>query len=54
MFGGPERAPPRPIDLFKRMFAVHCDAPRALLRSTPAGRSLNTVSPLASRPVVML
>ena len=34
--------------------ALHCAAPRALLRPTPPGRSLNTVSPLSSRPVVML
>src|SRR6187402_2812549 len=54
MFGGPERTPPRPIDLLMRILVVHCVAPRAELRSTPAARSLNTVSPLVSRPVVML
>ena len=50
--GPPGLAPPKPNDLFSRRLAVHCEAPRALLRSTPAGRSLNTVSPLSSRPVV--
>src|SRR6185369_1470677 len=30
------------------------DAPRALLRPKPIGRSLITVSPLLSKPVVML
>src|SRR6478735_12735802 len=54
MVGGPGRWPPRPIDLLMRRLVVHCDAPRALLRVTPAERSLNTVSPLLSRPVMML
>ena len=46
--------PPRLNERFRRKLTFHCDAPRALLRPTPAGRSLNTVSPLSSRPVVML
>ena len=54
MFGGPERTPPRPIDLLTRRFDVHCAAPRPLLRVTPDVRSLNTESPFESRPVVML
>src|SRR6185503_13919772 len=53
-FCGPLVTPPSGNDLLRRMFAVHCEAPRALLRPTPAGRSLNNVSPLLSRPVVML
>src|SRR5688572_15382263 len=54
MLGGPERAPPRPIDLLMRRFAVHCAAPRPLFRAMPAARSLNTESPFVSKPVVML
>src|SRR5215470_14220967 len=38
----------------RRELKSHCPAPRALLRVTPAGRSLLTVSLLSSRPVVML
>src|SRR5262245_65894011 len=38
----------------RRELISHCPTPRALLRVTPAGRSLLTVSLLLSRPVVML
>ena len=44
--------PPRLNERLRRMLTFHCDAPRSLLRPTPAGRSLNTVSPLSSVPVV--
>src|SRR5262245_66425359 len=37
-----------------RELTSYCPAPRTLLRPTPAGRSLTIVSPLSSRPVVML
>ena len=39
---------------FRMQLRNDAPAPRPLLRPTPAGRSLNTVSPLSSRPVVML
>src|SRR6476661_10943832 len=53
---GPPRSatPPRLIDLVTRKSTVQFDAPRKLLRPTPAGRSLNTVSSLLSMPVVRL
>src|SRR5262245_30241428 len=46
--------PPRLNDRLRRRFTFHCDAPRWLLRPTPNGRSLKTVSPFPSTPVVML
>src|SRR5688572_9726544 len=46
--------PPRLNERFSRRLTFHCDAPRALLRPTPAGRSVKVVSPLSSLPVVML
>src|SRR5690606_2621996 len=54
MVGSSPSSPPRLIDRFSRRLTFHCDAPRALLRPTPNGRSLNTVSPLSATPVVML
>src|SRR5262249_34936525 len=57
------RAPPTPWlsaalpklkTQLRRELTSHWPAPRALLRVTPGGRSLLTVSWLSSRPVVML
>src|SRR5688572_29296820 len=48
----PPRTPPRLIERLRRRLTFHCDAPRSLLRPNPAGRSLNTESPLSSLPVV--
>ena len=50
-------APPgrrTPMLQLRRSPRSTCARPRPLLRVTPAGRSLLTVSPLSSRPVVML
>src|SRR5262245_10935532 len=38
----------------RRELISHCPAPRALLRPTPAGRSLTERSLLSSKPVVTL
>ena len=54
MTGPSPRRPPRLNERFIRKLAFHCDAPRTLLRPTPVGRSLKTVSPLSSTPVVIV
>src|SRR5215213_6409451 len=45
---------PKFVPQLKREPISQREAPRALLRSTAKGRSLMTVSPLSSNPVVML
>src|SRR5258708_8700525 len=45
---------PKSFPELRRDPPSHLAAPRALLRPTPNGRSLMTLSPLLSKPVVML
>ena len=45
---------PNAADQLRRVPKSTCARPRPLLRPMPPGRSLLTVSPLSSRPVVML
>src|SRR6185436_15770816 len=52
--GPAEAGPPKPILHARRVLRSTSALPRPELRVTPAGRSLLIVSPLSSRPVVML
>src|SRR5512145_2630212 len=54
MAGPSPRSPPRLKERLTLRPTFHCDAPRTLLRPTPVGRSLKIVSPLSSKPVVIV